>query len=204
VRGLVDAVQSLGCHPQLLILTDALSTGTVQKTNAIYHYTMAEGRVPHCDGCAEPRKPHSPGWSVRELKQIAVKAKEGCLTCSLVQEGIDYFVADSEQPERIVLNWYMSGGKSFFARVNATLINYYITESTCPSRQPIAIPFVTNVSHFIAKHNITIFDCLPWQHRVDIFKILRCYQALCHRGQLDTEFQEAPHQVRACPGSCSD
>jgi hypothetical protein len=118
---------------------------------------MTEALVPKCDGCDEPRELHRPGWRACELKKIAVKAEEGCLTCSLVKEGVYQFVAESKQPEMIILNWSMSGGKSIVARVNGTtLISYYISESTCPSRQPIVILCIIPVLHFVAKHNIEL------------------------------------------------
>lgn len=101
--------------------------------------TTEEALIPKCDGCGEPREPHRPGWSVHEFKKMTIKAAEGCLTCSLVKEGVDHYVVASKQPKMITLNWLMmSGGMNTFARVNGTtLISYYITESTCHSYQPM-------------------------------------------------------------------
>lgn len=97
--------------------------------------------VTKCDVCDEPREPHTPGWSSCELEKIVARAKEGCATCSLVKESIDQYVTKDKLPERVVLRWWSSGGKSFEMRLNDMMISYYIAEGMWLFYKSVAVIF---------------------------------------------------------------
>jgi hypothetical protein len=87
--------------------------------------------VTSCVGCGEPIPPRTPTERAADFRTMSIKAEEGCLTCSLLKEGVDRCVAENEKLKSETgggIKIYTTGRKSVLIRVNNTFISFFVME----------------------------------------------------------------------------